>query len=145
MGIKNIKIDYNGVGPYNSNIVYNDGFSLDLCRNKIMNNGHTMSSEVEAFFYLNSEAIGRLDVFKNFKGLSRDSAENTIPEEYRSSVTSHLDELQNNTKVKENGTFGKPFFLLLESVSTLMEYYQSEKSRPAVKSRPGGFHETYEF
>lgn len=145
MGIK-INIDRDGSSaPYKFEVKYDDGFSLNLSRNKVMNNGHSMSAEHEATFCINEEDIGGLYVFQNFKGLSPDRFENTIDELYRDTVIGHIADLENNPGVIENGTFNKPFYPLLESVSTLMDYYKSEQSRPVVKSHSGEVHETFEF
>ena len=90
--------------------------------------GITRSRETNLEFYLDSNSLGKTSLFVPIRGSSIEpKKENTIPREYLDCVMSHLDKIQNDSGVGKNSGYGEIYHELTRYVSTLMDFYQSEK------------------
>jgi hypothetical protein len=105
---------------------FDDGFEAEVTCYVRRNGGHTMYRDVNAVVRQGETDLGETYLCDTFKGSAPKPDQNTIPGQDLESVLAHLQVIQDNPKVQENGSYGKPLYELVEAVRRLKDRYQRD-------------------
>jgi hypothetical protein len=84
-------------------------------------------TDVFAVYTQGDKELGQTYTFETHKGGPPSDEENTVPPENLDTVVEHLTAVQTNPMVKEQASYGKPFFNLVRGISQLSEVYDQQR------------------